>query len=87
MTSAGQPRHRGTRRHRSRPRGIPPRRSAHPRAAADATWRVALPLVVLAVLAYLPYVSAELPGLLPGASTARARCSCSRPASSSPASP
>ena len=40
----------------------------HPptRGPRRATWRVALPLVVLAVLAYLPYVSAELPGLLPG---------------------
>ncbi|TQM57781.1 branched-chain amino acid ABC transporter permease [Humibacillus xanthopallidus] len=29
-------------------------------------WKVVLPLVVLGVLAYLPYVAAELPGILPG---------------------
>ena len=36
----------------------------HPRRGRP--WKVALPLLVLAVLAYLPYVSAELPGILPG---------------------
>jgi branched-chain amino acid transport system permease protein len=29
-------------------------------------WKVVLPLIVLGVLAYLPYVPAELPGILPG---------------------
>ena len=47
----------------------------------------ALPaIIVLAVLAYLPYVPIEVPGLL-RRPMGRAASSCSRPASSSPASP